>query len=190
MQQWRLYEPPKRAFTHAAVLSLLHLVRKGVCLLGMAVLVSLPGSSAWAGGSFAREDLRPILDQQPVMANGSPTGWNLPKPATPCASARTSTRVSAGGASAIRHHWPKPKGASGPFTLEVTVETELICRKRGRESRGRLPGPGDPGEILLGHCPAPPGDAALTLPREPGRRRERTYAEEMFCFSGNYWTYG
>lgn len=22
----------------------------------------------------------------------------------------------------------KPKGASGPFTLEVTVETELICR--------------------------------------------------------------
>lgn len=58
----------KRALTDAALLSVLRLVRKGVGLLGLAVLVSLAGSSAWAAGSFAFEDLQPILNQQPVLA--------------------------------------------------------------------------------------------------------------------------
>jgi hypothetical protein len=39
------------------------MVRKGVGWLALAVLISLPGALAWAGGSFAFEDLRPILNQ-------------------------------------------------------------------------------------------------------------------------------
>jgi len=44
------------------------MVRKGIGVLVMAFLISLPGSAAWAGGSFAFEDLRPILNQQPELA--------------------------------------------------------------------------------------------------------------------------
>jgi hypothetical protein len=118
----------KRALTNAALLSVFHLVRKGVCLLGLAVLVSLPGSSAWAGGSFALEDLRPILNQAPVMAKWLTGGLEF---------AETGDAVRIGqnvnprfGGLRIGPYviLAKPKGASGPFTLEVTVETELICR--------------------------------------------------------------
>ena len=118
----------KKAFTHAALLSLLHRVRKGVCLLGMAVLVSLPGSSAWAGGSFALDDLRPILKQEPVMAKWLTDGLEF---------AETGDAVRIGqnvnprfGGRRIGPYviLAKPKGAAGPFTMEVTVETELMCR--------------------------------------------------------------
>jgi hypothetical protein len=118
----------KRALPKAALLSVLHLVRKGVCLLGLAVLISLPGSSAWAGGSFALEDLRPILQQEPVMAKWLTDGLEFAETGD---AGRIGQNVNPrfGG----RRLGPyvilaKPKGASGPFTLEVTVETELICR--------------------------------------------------------------
>jgi hypothetical protein len=118
----------KRALTNAALLSVLRLVRKGVGLLGLAVLISLPGSSAWAGGSFALEDLRPILQQEPVLAKWLTDGLEF---------AETGDAVRIGqnvnprfGGRRIGPYviLAKPKGASGPFTLEVTVETELICR--------------------------------------------------------------
>ena len=118
----------KRAFTHAALLSLLHRVRKGVCFLGMAVLVSLPGSSAWAGGSFAREDLRPILDQQPVMAKWLTDGLNLPETGDALRLGQNVNRRFGGRRIGPYVILAKPKGAAGPFTLEVTVETELICQ--------------------------------------------------------------
>ena len=117
-----------RALTHAALLSLLHLVRKGVCLLALALLISLPGSSARAGGSFAFEDLQPILNQQPVMAKWLTDGLEFAESGD---AMRIGQKVNPrfGG----RRIGPyvilaKPKGAAGPFTLEVTVETELICR--------------------------------------------------------------
>ena len=119
---------PKRALTNAAPLSVFHLVRKGVGLLGLALLVSWPGSSAWAGGSFALEDLKPILQQEPVMAKWLTDGLEF---------AETGDAVRIGqnvnprfGGLRIGPYviLAKPKGASGPFTLEVTVETELISR--------------------------------------------------------------
>jgi hypothetical protein len=117
----------KRDLTKAALLSALRLVRKGVCLLGLAVLVSWPGSSAWAGGSFAREDLRPILQQEPVMAKWLTDGLEFAETGD---AGRIGQNVNPrfGG----RRIGPyvilaKPRGASGPFSLEVTVETELRC---------------------------------------------------------------
>ena len=118
----------KRALTNAALLSVLFLVRKGVCLLGMALLVALPGSAAWAGGSFALEDLKPILKQEPVIAKWLNDGLEFDETGT---AGRIGQNVNPrfGG----RRIGPyvilaKPKGAAGPFTLEVTVETELICQ--------------------------------------------------------------
>jgi hypothetical protein len=103
------------------------MIRKGVGWLVMAVLISLPGSAAWAGGSFALEDLRPILNQQPVLAQwltGSldfdETGYAI----------RIGQNVNPrfGGLRVGPYViLAKPKGAAGPFSLEVTVETELIC---------------------------------------------------------------
>jgi|WetSurMetagenome_2_1015567.scaffolds.fasta_scaffold643497_1 hypothetical protein len=118
----------KRAFTHAALLSLLHRVRKGVCLLGMAILVSLPGSSAWAGGSFAREDLRPILDQQPVMAKWLTNGLEFAETGDALRLGQNVNPRFGGRRIGPYVILAKPKGAAGPFTLEVTVETELICQ--------------------------------------------------------------
>ena len=118
----------KRALTNAALLSVFHLVRTGVGLLGLAVLISLPGSSAWAGGSFAFADLQPILNQQPGLAKWLTDGLEF---------AETGEAVRIGqnvnprfGGRRIGPYviLAKPKGASGPFTLELTIETELRCR--------------------------------------------------------------
>jgi hypothetical protein len=118
----------KRALTDAPLLSVFRLVRNAIGLLGMVILVSLPGSSAWAGGSFALEDLRPILQQEPGLATWLIDGLEF---------AETGEAVRIGqnvnprfGGLRLGPYviLAKPKGASGPFTLEVTVETELICR--------------------------------------------------------------
>ena len=70
----------------------------------------------------------PILKQQPVMAKWLTGGLEF---------AETGDAVRIGqnvnprfGGRRIGPYviLAKPKGASGPFTLEVTVETELICR--------------------------------------------------------------
>jgi hypothetical protein len=102
--------------------------RKRVLWLAMVVLVSWPGAAAWAGGSFAWEDLQPILHQQPVLAQWLTGSLEF---AASGGAVRIGQNVNPrfGG----RRIGPyvilaKPKGAAGPFTLEVTVETELRCR--------------------------------------------------------------
>jgi hypothetical protein len=104
------------------------MVRTGVLLLAMAVLVSWPGSAAWAGGSCAREDLRPILHQEPVLAQWLTGGLEFAETGD---ARRIGQNVNPRfGGLRIGPYviLAKPKGASGPFTLEVTVETELRCR--------------------------------------------------------------
>jgi hypothetical protein len=118
----------KRALTNDAVLSVFYLVRKGVWLLGLAVLVSLAGSSAWAGGSFALEDLRPILQQEPVMAKWLTDGLEFAETGDALRLGQNVNPRFGGRRLGPYVILAKPKGASGPFTLEVTVETELICR--------------------------------------------------------------
>jgi hypothetical protein len=118
----------KSALTNAALLNVFHLVRKGVGLLGLAVLISLPGSSAWAGGSFAFEDLQPILNQQPGLAKWLTDGLEFAETGE---AVRIGQNVNARfGGLRIGPYviLAKPKGASGPFTLELTIETELRCR--------------------------------------------------------------
>jgi hypothetical protein len=118
----------KIALTHSALLSLFSLVRQGLGLLALAVLISLPGSAAWAGGSFAFEDLRPLFNQQPVLAKWLTDGLEFAETGD---AGRIGQNVNPrfGGRRIGPYVIPaKPKGASGPFTLEVTVETELMCR--------------------------------------------------------------
>jgi hypothetical protein len=118
----------EKASTHAALLSLLHLVRKGVCFLGLAVLVSLPGSAAWAGGSFAFEDLQPILNQQPVLAKWLTSGLEFDQTGDAIRIGQNVNPRFGGRRIGPYVILAKPTGTSGPFTLEVTVETELMCR--------------------------------------------------------------
>jgi hypothetical protein len=118
----------ERALPDAAFLSIFHLDRKGVCLLALAVLLGLPGSAAWAGGSVHLDDLRVIWQQEPVLAKWLNDGLEFDQTGD---AIRIGPNVNLrfGG----RRIGPyvilaKPKGAAGPFSLEVTVETELICR--------------------------------------------------------------
>lgn len=102
--------------------------QKWICLLGISILVSLLGHSAWAGGSFSLDDLKPILAQEPVIEKWLTDGLDLDETGD---AVRIGQNVNPRlGGTRIGPYvlLAKPKGASGPFTLEVTVETELLCR--------------------------------------------------------------
>ena len=104
------------------------MVRKGIGVLVMAFLISLPGSAAWAGGSFAFEDLRPILNQQPELAKWLTAGLEFDQADIAVRLGQNVNPRFGGLRLGPYVILAKPKGASGPFTLEVTVETDLICR--------------------------------------------------------------
>jgi hypothetical protein len=118
----------KIASTHSARLSALHWFRKGLGLLGMAVLISLPGSPSRAGGSFAFDDLRPILHQQPALAQWLTGGLEFDQTGDAIRIGQNVNPRFGGRRIGPYVILAKPKGAAGPFTLEVTVETELVCR--------------------------------------------------------------
>ena len=107
---------------------MLNLFRKGVGWLALAVLIFLPGSAAWAGGSFAYEDLQPILNQQPVLAQWLTGGLDFDQTGDAVRIGQNVNPRFGGLRVGPYVILARPKGASGPFTLEVTVETELICR--------------------------------------------------------------
>jgi hypothetical protein len=106
------------------------MVRTGVGLLALALLISLPGSAVWAGGSFATEDLLPILQQAPVMAKWLTDGLEFDQTGDAVRIGQNVNPRFGGLRVGPYVILAKPKGASGPFTLEVTVETELICRDK------------------------------------------------------------
>lgn len=107
------------------------MIRKGVGWLALAILISLPGAAAWAEGSFAFEDLRPILNQQPVLAQWLTGGLDFDETGGYAIRIGQNVNPRFGGLRVGPYViLAKPKGASGPFTLEVTVETELICRDK------------------------------------------------------------
>jgi hypothetical protein len=103
-------------------------MRKRVCWLGMAVLVASLNSAAWAGGSFAFEDLQPIVNQQPVLAKWLTGGLEFAETGDAIRIGQNVNERFGGRRVGPYVILAKPKGASGPFTLEVTVETELICQ--------------------------------------------------------------
>ena len=110
----------KRSLTIAALLS--------VILVTITFLLSWPGSAAWAGGSFALEDLRPILQQEPVLTKWLTDGLEFAETGDAVRIGQNVTPRSGGRRIGPYVILAKPKGATRPFTLEVTVETELICR--------------------------------------------------------------
>jgi hypothetical protein len=105
-----------------------NLVRKGVLLLALATFFSWPGAAAWAGGSFAFEDLQPILNQQPVLAQWLTNGLDFDQTGDAVRIGQNVNPRFGGRRIGPYVILAKPKGAAGPFSLEVTVETELICR--------------------------------------------------------------
>ena len=107
------------------------MIRKGVGLLALAVLISWPGAAAWAGGSFSFEqDLRPILNQQPVLAQWLTGGLDFDQTGDAVRIGQNVNPRLGGLRVGPYVILAKPKGAAGPFTLEVTVETEIICRNQ------------------------------------------------------------
>ncbi|MGO9174819.1 MAG: hypothetical protein ACLQED_01550 [Desulfobaccales bacterium] len=106
------------------------MVQRGIGVLVMAVLVSWPGALAWAGGSFGFEDLRPILNQQPVLAQWLTAGLDFDESGDAVRIGQNVNPRFGGRRVGPYVILAKPKGAAGPFTLEVTVETELICRDK------------------------------------------------------------
>jgi hypothetical protein len=101
--------------------------RNGVFLLVLAVLISFPGSAAWAGGSFSYEqDLLPILNQQPVLAKWLTGGLDFDETGDAIRLGQNVNPRFGGLRVGPYVILAKPKGAAGPFTLEVTVETDLI----------------------------------------------------------------
>ncbi len=100
-------------------------------MLIMAVLVPLPGSAAWAGGSFSFEqDLQPILNQQPVLAKWLTGGLDFDETGDALRIGQNVNPRFGGRRIGPYVILAKPKGAAGPFTLEVTVETDLMCRNQ------------------------------------------------------------
>ena len=105
------------------------LVRKGIGWLALALLLSLPGSMAWAGASFSfEEDLLPILNQQPVIAKWLTGGLEFDQTGDAVRIGQNVNPRFGGLRVGPYVILAKPKGAAGSFSLEVTVETELICR--------------------------------------------------------------
>jgi hypothetical protein len=99
--------------------------RSAAYALGSVVLVFSLSAAAWAGGSFALEDIKPLLEQEPVLAKWLIDGLDLDETG---AATRIGQNVNAhlGGARVGPYVLlAKPKGSAGPFTLEVTVETEI-----------------------------------------------------------------
>jgi hypothetical protein len=103
-------------------------IQKHFCCLVIILMLTVSVSSTRAGGSFAYKDILPILAQEPVMDkfindglefNDSGSAMRIGQNVNPRFGGR---RV---GPYVIM---AKPKGTSGSFTLEVTVETELICQ--------------------------------------------------------------
>lgn len=103
------------------------MVRKGIGVLLIALLLSWPGAMAWAGGSFAFEDLLPILQQQPVLAQWLTGGLDFDQTGDAIRIGQNVNPRFGGRRVGPYVILAKPKGAAGPFTLEVTVDTDLIC---------------------------------------------------------------
>jgi hypothetical protein len=99
--------------------------RSAACALGVVVLVLSLRAAAWAGGSFALEDIKPLLEQEPVLAKWLTDGLDLDETGS---ATRIGQNVNAHlGGTRVGPYvlLAKPKGVAGPFTLEVTVETEI-----------------------------------------------------------------
>ncbi len=101
----------------------------GFLFFALALLICSTCSMALAGGSFSFEaDLLPILKQQPVIARWL-TG-NLDFDNSGDALRIGDNVMPQFGGRRVGPYviLAKPKGASGPFTMEVTVETDTICK--------------------------------------------------------------
>ena len=98
-------------------------------MLAAALMVLVLTQSAWGAGSFSRDDdLIPILEQQPAIAAWVAGGLDLDESGSAMRIGQNVNPNLGGLRVGPYIILAKPKGAPGPFTLEVTVETEMDCK--------------------------------------------------------------
>ena len=102
-------------------------VPKGICASGIVVWVLICSCPVRAGGSFSRDDLAPVLAQSPIVAEWIAGALELDETGDAVRIGQNINPHLGGMRVGPYVLSAKPKGAPGPFTLEVTVETKLVC---------------------------------------------------------------
>ena len=98
-----------------------------LAMLALAALLTFSAASARAGGSFSVDEFMLILEQQPAIAQWIADSLDLDETGT---AMRIGQEVNPNlGGMRIGPYTilAKPKGADGPFTLELTMETQMDC---------------------------------------------------------------
>jgi hypothetical protein len=109
--------------------------RNILLFFALGLLVGLPGPVAQAGGSFSFEqDLLPILRRQPVIAKWLTGSLDFDQTGDAMRIGQNVMPQFGGRRVGPYVIAAKPKGVPGPFTLEVTVETEIICTNKSGKS--------------------------------------------------------
>lgn len=101
--------------------------KKYLASLVLALLTTISAIPAWAGGSFSAEELWPILEQQPAVAQWIAQGLDLDESGFAMRIGQDVNPNLGGLRVGPYMILAKPKGAEGPFTLELTVETQMEC---------------------------------------------------------------
>ncbi|MDR3570503.1 MAG: hypothetical protein P4L43_20965 [Syntrophobacteraceae bacterium] len=107
------------------------IVCKGLLFFALALLLCSSGAIARAGGSFSfTDDLLPILREQPLIATWLTASLDFDDTGDAVRIGENVMPQFGGQRIGPYVILAKPKGASGPFTMEVTVETEMVCKNK------------------------------------------------------------
>ncbi|THB71717.1 MAG: hypothetical protein D6E12_00820 [Desulfovibrio sp.] len=103
------------------------MLKRPLFCLALPVLATLMALPAWAGGSFHVDQLWPLLEQQPAVAQWVAQGLELNESGF---AMRIGQEVNPNlGGMRVGPYMilAKPKDSEGPFTLELTIETHMEC---------------------------------------------------------------
>lgn len=107
------------------------IARTGFLFFALALLICSSCSMALAEGSFSFEaDLMPILKQKPAIAKWLTGSLDFDDSGDALRIGDNVMPQFGGRRVGPYVILAKPKGASGPCTLEVTVETDMICKNK------------------------------------------------------------
>jgi hypothetical protein len=103
-------------------------------LIALTAVTLLSAQSSYAGGSFALEDILPILQQDARLATWISNSLDIDETGDATRIGQTVNPRLGGMRIGPYVILAKPKGAGGAFTFELTVETEII----GRSAAGKI----------------------------------------------------
>lgn len=102
-------------------------LRRTLLFLAMTLLCA-PGALCWAGGSFALEDIKPILEKAPAVAKWLNETLDLDETGDATRIGQNVNPRLGGTRVGPYTILAKPKDAAGPFVFEVTIETCQVFR--------------------------------------------------------------